>query len=77
MAEDDGPEGGGIQTLISRKIGPLPMWSWLLVAGGIGLVIYRLKGGKSTTTSGTSGMGGQFFHIIAVRHGHQRQSIHQ
>lgn len=59
MPEEDESQGPGIGGLISRKIGPLPMWSWLLLAGGVGLIIYRMKGGKSTSSTGGVS-GGQF-----------------
>jgi hypothetical protein len=48
---------------LTRKVGPLPMWSWFMIAGGIGLVIFKVLGGKKAgapTTGGKTGAGSQF-----------------
>src|SRR5487761_646681 len=60
--DDDAPSGGGIGGMLTRKIGPLPMWSWFMAAGAIGLIIYRMrKGASSSASSGTNtGQGNQF-----------------
>ena len=67
MAEDDAPSGGGgggVGAMLTRKVGPLPIWSWVMAAGAIGFIIYRMKSGSSSSsgsgTSGTSGQGSQF-----------------
>lgn len=59
MAEDETEGGGGIGGMLTRKIGPLPMWSWLMAAGAIGLIIYRMRSGSSSSSANT-GQGSQF-----------------
>jgi hypothetical protein len=60
MADDDenegGGGGGGIGGMLGRRIGPLPMYAWLMLAGGAGLIIFHLKGASSSSSS--SGTGG-------------------
>lgn len=60
MAEET-ETGGGFEAMVSRKIGPLPLWSWLMMAGAAAFLIYRLKGGSSSSSSsGNTGQGDQF-----------------
>lgn len=60
--EDEGGGGGGIAGMLTRKVGPLPIWTWVMGAGALGFIIYRMKGGSSSSSGGTSntGQGSQF-----------------
>jgi hypothetical protein len=53
MPEPEG--GGGAGAMLGRKVGPLPIWSWVMIAGGVGMVIYRMKKGSTAATTGASG----------------------
>lgn len=45
-------EEGGIKGLLTRQLGPLPVWSWAVVIIG-GVLLYKmLRGGVSTSSSG-------------------------
>lgn len=40
---------------LQRKIGPLPMWAWALLVGGVAYVVYRrYSAGSSSSTSATT-----------------------
>lgn len=52
---ESAPEGGRHENLFTHKIGPLPMWSWVAIAGG-GFLVWRYfssSGSASTSTSTT------------------------
>ena len=56
---DENEGGGGLN--LQRKIGPLPLYAWVMIAGGVGLIIFKLMGSKSATgASGGPGAGTQF-----------------
>lgn len=43
--------GGGLKAKLGKKIGPLPLGVWLLIAAGIFYYVYK-KNGSSSSTSG-------------------------
>ena len=54
------PEGGG--NMFTRKMGPLPMWAWMIIgvaAAYLGYRYYQSKSGTATTasTGSTNGTG--------------------
>lgn len=59
MAEDS-----AFTSTLGRKVGPLPIYGWLMLAGGAGLILFRIAGGKSAqsqTSNGTdTGQGNEF-----------------
>lgn len=53
----------GIEEMLSRKIGPLPVWSYVVLAGGVGMIIFRAMKAKqaaSGTDSSSPGQGTDF-----------------
>lgn len=61
MAEEDEEGRGGIGGMLSRKVGPFAIWTWLMLAGAAGLIIYRMRKGQTASAgSGASGQGTQF-----------------
>lgn len=55
MADDTG-SGFGLD--LTRKVGPLPMWSWFMGAGAIGLLLFKIMGGKKSAGGGSGGASG-------------------
>jgi len=49
MTEAPQAPAGRKENVFTHKIGPLPMWGWLAIAGG-GLVAWRLYAGKNAAT---------------------------
>lgn len=52
-AHDTGKKSGG--NFMTHKLGPLPMWSWIVIVVGV-VIVYKIMKGKSaasTTASGT------------------------
>lgn len=41
---------------MKKKLGPLPLWSWILIAGGTVAVIWYLRSSGSSTTSTDAGL---------------------
>lgn len=60
MADDN---GGGFSQTLGRKIGPLPAYAWLVGAGFVGLLLFRILGAKKAAASsdGTSTGAGDTF----------------
>lgn len=61
MAEEEG--SSELDGMLTRKVGPLPIWSWVMIAGGAGFLLFKLGfGGKSSSAagSGSPGQGSQF-----------------
>lgn len=54
MPESGG--GGGGATGLTKKIGPLPMWGWMLIIGVVAIAFSYYKKSKSTTST-SSGTG--------------------
>jgi hypothetical protein len=49
-------EGGGVMASLKERVGPFPLYVWLLAMTGIGVVLLMLKKKKSgTPTTGTPG----------------------
>lgn len=57
MADDT--SSGSIQGMLSRKVGPLPVYAWVVAAAAVGFVLYRMGFGQKAGTSsgGSSGPG--------------------
>lgn len=53
-----------IEGMLGRKVGPLPVWSWVMIAGGAGMLLFRMKKGSSSSGGGNTnaslGQGNQF-----------------
>jgi len=57
--EKSGPSSGG--NVFTRKLGPLPMWVWMIIALTVALVYHMYSASKkssSSSTASTSGTGG-------------------
>jgi hypothetical protein len=50
-------QAGGTSSMLTRQVGPLPAWGWLVVAV-VGFVLWRKLKGGSTGTTGTTGATG-------------------
>jgi|SRR5690348_2518931 len=46
-------ETGGFDLM--RKAGPLPIWTWLMIAGAVAFLIMKFKGGSGGSSSGGNG----------------------
>jgi hypothetical protein len=61
--EDEGGGGSGVTGMLTRKVGPLPVWTWVMIAGAVGFIIYRMRSAASGTPSASgsnTGQGNQF-----------------
>lgn len=56
MAEETGT---GASAMLSRKVGPLPMYVWLVGAGAVGLIAFRAMKARQAATSGAGSNTGQ------------------
>jgi LysM repeat protein len=45
--------GGGLGGTLGRKLGPLPVWAWLLILTGLAVGYWLLKGKGSSSSSST------------------------
>lgn len=50
-------KGGGGMAALTRKVGPLPLWVWVVAVAGIGYWLYR-RSHPSTATSSSTGSTG-------------------
>lgn len=50
-----------LEGMLGRNVGPLPVWSWVMIGGGVGMLIFKFTKGKKTasSTSGTGSSPGQ------------------
>lgn len=54
MSTPNQPQSSGSGRFFTRKIGPLPMWGWVAIIGGI-ILLYAYKQKSSATTNQTAG----------------------
>lgn len=47
------PAGGGGSNVFTNRIGPLPMWAWLAIVGGL-LIVWRIYASKQSASSAAS-----------------------
>lgn len=43
-----------IGEILTKKVGPLPMWGWAVGVGGLGFVVLKIRGAKASTATSTS-----------------------
>ena len=53
QAPETRSRGGGGGNVFTQRIGPLPMWAWVAIAGGI-LLVWRVMAGKKSQAAETT-----------------------
>lgn len=56
-AAEHAPAKGGAMGILTRKVGPLPLFVWVIAVAGIGYYLYRRSHPASSTNSSTDSTG--------------------